>query len=293
MTTAQLFQRVGRRAGDGDFTKLGLTEQGDVMEACSAAMQRVYHALPQYFKEMPEGFALPAPATVTLAVVQYTNALSSDVFDTSQIGRSIALAGDPQWNQIIGTDKLLNPYMGPTGTVSGTVYGDAIFSQRYPFERIVGNPQFADQSFSPLWSRQILPISTSPSRWLYQKTTGIPQYWWVDYLGNSQGMQPIVVLRFLPAPDRAYAINVRMSYWAKRFTIQDYITASTIPVPDQFLDAALIPMAIGELMTKPSFKPNNDNDLLLGQVASAIQFLKEQMSSGATPNNRVFTPIGF
>ena len=58
MTITQLVHRIARRARGGDFTKLGLTEQMDVLEAANSALQQVYNILPIYFKEMTVGFTL-------------------------------------------------------------------------------------------------------------------------------------------------------------------------------------------------------------------------------------------
>jgi len=293
MTTIQLFHRIGRRAAGGDFTKLSMTEQTDIAEAANSAIQEVYNALPAYFKEITEGFVLPAPQPITLSVVNNSNQLSSDVFTDTQIGRSVLLDGDPGWNQVIATNALLNPYLGPTGTVNGTLYGDSVYSMRYPFDRIIGNPMFANQNSAFLMRRELMKANNTPNVWPWQQTVGIPQTWWVQMLGNSQGNEPLMVLKFAPAPDIAYAMNVRLSFWPKRLTLADYDAATTLPVPDQFIETALIPLAIRAFMSSPAYKSLNDENAVIARAENGIAFLKNQPGQPASPTNRIFTPLGF
>ncbi len=294
MTVVQLFHRIGRRARGGDFTKLSMTEQTDIADAANNALQQVYNALPPYFKEITEGFVLPAPQAITLAVVQYSNQLSSSVFTDAQIGRSVQLDGDPAWNQIISNDRLLNPYMGATGTVDGTIYGDAVWSTRYPFDRIIGNPTFANQNSAFLLRREMIHTQIqNNSNWVWYQTAGMPVTWWTQMLGNSQGNEPLLVLRFAPAPTIAYSINVRMSYWPKRLTLADYDAATTLTVPDQFLETALIPLAVQAFMASPAWQIRGDEIAVDQRGAAGLAFAKNQAGVPATPNNFICTPFGY
>lgn len=291
MTSVQLFHRIARRARGGDFTKLSLTEQTDIFQAANAAVQRVYNALPVYFKEQTVGFALPGPKSVTLDMTQYSNTVSSDAFAPEQLGQSIVLPGDPAWNQIIGTNTLLNPYMGPTGTVTGTIYGNAYYSPQYPFERVIGNPRFADQNQWPMMRTEM--AKGSDAGWLFQQDVGRPQCWWAQPMGNSQGNEPLIVIRFAPAPDQAYSMNVRLGFWPKRLTLADVANATTIPVPDQFLETALIPIAINELVSTPIWESRKDEEDVSRRAAEADVYLRMQVQQVAAPSNKVYTPIGF
>jgi hypothetical protein len=294
ITVTQLVYSIGRRARGNDFTKLTLSEQFDVLEAANTALQEIYNSLPAYFKELTEGFLLPAPTTVTLSPVQGSNQLASSLFTAAEIGRSIVLPGDSSWNQIIGAspDTLLNPYLGPTGTVVSTIYGDAVYSTRYPFDRIVGNPRFA-QGATGLINIELAKAPSQLLSWPFQQTVGRPLTWWVQPLGNSQGNEPLLVLRVSPAPDQNYAINARMSYWPKLLTQADYDNATTIPVPDQFVNKSLIPIAIEALMSTPTWDKSGDKAQVLKQAEDGRQFAKNQLGSPSTPANQIGTPLGF
>ncbi len=291
MTTVELFHRIGRRARGGDFTKLALTEQGDIIEAANTALQSVYNLLPAYFKEITEGFALPAPALTTLAMEQYSQEVSTDAFTTAQFGRTIVIAGDPAWNQIVGTNRLLNPYMGQTGDQAATIYGDAVYSDRYPFERVIGNPKLANQQGAMI-NPELQRVNGGPG-WFYQQSLGVPNIWWPQYLGNSQGNEPLLVLRFSPAPSIAFAINVKLSYWPKRLTLFDYQAATTIPVPDQFLEMCVMPIALEALMSTPIWDTRNDDANISLRAEAARVTAKNQPVTASSPNNRIFTPVGY
>lgn len=293
MTTVQLFQRIGRRARGNDFTKLGLTEQGDIAEAANSALMQVYNALPPYLREITEGFVLPAPKAITVTATKYSNVVSSDAFDPTWIGRTVILDGDPTWNIIIDTSRVLSPFLGVSGVVSGTVYGDAIYSERYPFDRVIGNPTFSNQTLTPLVNFSLSRSNSAPLNWIFGQSVGMPQGWWPMMMGNSQGSEPLLVLRFAPAPDQDYGINIRMSYWPKRLTMADYDNNTTLTVPDQYWEAAVLPIARRELMSSPIWDTRPDDDKIIERAAEAIQYLKMQVSQVVAPNNRIYTPIGF
>ena len=292
MKVVWLYSRIARRSRTGDFTLLSYMEQQDIAEAANAALAQAYNALPTYFKEITEGFLFPAPQPITLAVVQFSNQLSSSVFTDEQIGRSVVLQGDPAWNQVIATDRLLNPYMGPTGTAGGTLYGDAVYSQRYPFDRIIGNPTFANRSLGILANQSLAPANNG-GRWFWQQQVGVPLVWWTQPLGNSQGNEPLLVLRVSPAPNQAYVMDVRMAYWSKRLTPQDYADNTILPVPDQFLETVLIPLALQAFMSSPAWLAKPDDKLIIDRAAAALLFAKNQLGQPGAPSNRIFTPFGF
>jgi hypothetical protein len=295
MNVIQLYHRLGRHARGRDFTKLSLSEQDDLAQAANAALQRVYNDLPIYFKEQTQGFTLLGPQSITVGVTPLSQVVTGFTCPPGQIGCSVQINGDPGWNQFLGPQLLCNPYQGPVAaSLPGQLYGDAIFSTTYPFDRIIGNPRFADQSMAPLISSTLSRGNQDPGIWLAQ-TVGRPQIWWTQALGNSQGNAPVVVLRVSPAPDSNYAINVRMGFWPKRLTLADYTAATTITVPDQFLDASLVPIAMRELMLTPvweTFSPENDK-LVLDMADRAELFVKNQPGQVGAPDNRIFTPMGY
>lgn len=296
LTTVEYINRLGRRARGGDFTKLSANERGDILQAANAGLQRLYNALPTYFKEQTQGFVLPAPLAVTgIAATQFSKFVTGITFTSAQFGQTIVLDGDAGWNQIIGEQELLNPYMGSTATVAGTIYGNAVHSDTFPLDRIIGNPQYANQNLFPLTSYSMVAASNGGinSPWWWSQSIGFPQVWWPQVFGNSQGKRPIMVLRFAPAPQQAYAINVRIGFWPKRLTLADYEANSPLPVPDQFVEKCLIPMSLEELMSTEVWAGRPDDDRVPKAGQAGEQHARLQYGQIGSPNNQVMTPIGF
>lgn len=297
MTVLEYLHRIGRRARGGDFTALSMTEKGDLMECANAALQTVYGMLPSYFKERTQGFVLPAPEAITLEVAPGSAVVPDDTFDISELGRSVVIDGDGNWNQVAATNRLLNPYLGSqaSANMGATIYGDAVYSDDYPFDRIIGNPTFPNQGQTMLLNLSITNVNNAPW-WSWQPAQGVPRAWWTQMLGNSSGNEPLLVLRFSPAPNIAYAIDVRINYWPKRLTLSDYQNATTLPVPDQFLEKSLIPIALRQLMSSPIWdnlgNPAGD-DRIIESADRGEEFLRMIPGQVTAPNNRVGTPWGY
>lgn len=294
ITTVQLFHRLARRARGGDYTKLSMTEQGDLAEAANTALQTLYGLLPTVYKERVNALLLPAPLTISVAVTAQSNVVADATFNSTQLGRSVVLDGDPNCNQVLATNRLLNPYMGTSGTVSGTVYGDAAYSAEYPFDRVIGNPRLPSQGNAMPLYQFLVPINqTFNWGWGFQPTTGYPQYWGTQALGYSQGEEPVQVIRVTPAPSAAMVIDVRMSYWPKRLTLANYDENSRVPVPDQFIETALIPLGLRALMSSPIWVPTKTDATIEQRAVEAEQFIRNQPGQIGTTSNMSFTPVGF
>jgi hypothetical protein len=293
ITTVQLFHRLGRMTRGGDFTKLSMTEQTDLAQAATAGLQQVYDLLPVAFREMTEGFLLPAPLAVSVALTSGSADVPTSTFTAAQIGRSVVFSGDENWNQVVDTNKLLNPYLGASGTVAGTVYGDAISVTRYPFDRIIGNPRFPNQGSTLSMNPNLRPTNDSSGWWIYAQSIGTPLYWWTQPLGNSQGKTPLLVLKFSPAPSRQFAVDVRLSFWPKRLTLADYDNATDIVAPDEVIEAALIPIALQALTLTPIWDKQYDPRRFDEAADRGRALLRNKPGQIATPNNRVGTPFGY
>jgi hypothetical protein len=111
--------------------------------------------------------------------------------------------------------------------------------------------------------------------------------------GNSQGKRPIMVMRFAPAPDQAYSMTVRISFWARRLTLDDYANNTELPVPDQFIERSLIPMSLEEFMLSPEWLSGPGDAFVSQKGQEGESFARLQYGQISAPNNRVFTPLGY
>lgn len=263
MTIIQYMAKIARAAKNPDVASMSFDERQDVLDAANAATNDLYEKSPTFLREITEGFMFAAPTTIPLNVTFGSTSVGQGTFAESMLGCSIVIPGDPGWNQIQSDGTLQNPYVGPTASaVVATVYGDAVFSTRYPFDRILSNPQYADRRFASMLSRGLSRISDNGERRIFENAVGRPRYWWVQQLGVSQGNQPSLVIRVSPAPDQAYAIKIRMAYWAKRMYPSDYDAGTVVTIPDNLLESVLVPIAKRFLITTPTFNKEMKDDVL-------------------------------
>jgi hypothetical protein len=259
----------------------------DLISSANSALQESYNILPDYFKNKPVGFTLAAPATVSLTVVAGSDSVQTSAFTAAQFGRSVIIDGDSQTNQIIGTAKLLNAYQGGTGTATATIYGDSVFTDQYPLDRVLDNPRFTGHDDWPLFHSEGMASE------LVVPEVGLPRYWWAETFGNSQGVTPMLCIKFFPYPSIAYPISMRFSFWAKRLTLSDYDSNTTLPIPDQFIDTALVPLGKRAFMSSPAWEDRKDADLVMAAAQRAEDFLRKQPGQIAVPDNRISTPLGY
>lgn len=295
MTTVELIARVARRArSGGDFTKLSLLERLDVLGACNNALGELYNNLPTYLKEQTQGFTLPAPLAITIGVTNGSKLLSGYAFTEQQIGASINISGDGLRNQLLGpiaTMSLMNAYQGPTGSTTATIYGDAIHPTTIPFDRIIASPRFADETVWPMVQQSMQRLDFPFLGMMPQ--IGRPMSWWTQSMGNSQGNQPLLVLKFFPQPDKIYEIRVRLAFWSQRLLMTDYDNANPLTVPDQFLETALLPLALRAFRTSPAWEKRGDEDEIIAAADRGLAFLRSQPGQVGAPSNRIFTPVGY
>ena len=287
MTTYELAERLARRLKKGNLTALSAAAAMDVVEAINTGLQEAYDRLPAWQRRTTLSFPLAAPASVSVGVTNGATALSSGTFSAAQVGRSVVLNGDSNWNQVASTTALLDAYQGSTGTVSGTVYGDVISSALTNLDGFASPLRFAD-------SREELAQYNMRTAQPYRSgEVGKPRYYWVEAGGASLAGSPVALLRVFPAPSVAYVLRAEVEFRPSIITFSGLHAAGTIPLADQFLHRALIPLCEERLLRSPEWADASLSRLVLGDAEAARRFLEGQRPSAGVPSNRVFTPAGY
>lgn len=287
MTTFELAERLARRLKKGHFTALSMAAAMDVLEAINAGLQECYELLPAWQRKTTVSLTVAAPVSVNLSVVHGSVDLAGggSIFTEAQIGRSVVVAGDTNWNEVQSTTKLLDEYQGETGVKAATIYGDSVYNDLTSFEGFISHPRLAD-------SREEL-IPFNPRAAERQAEIGRPRYYWTEPAAAALGATPPVYLRVFPAPDRAYVLRVDMEFRPAVLRYASLHAASTIPLADQLLHRALIPLCEVRLLRSPEWGDASKNNLVLEDAKSARGFLFNQRPAAAVPANRVFTPAGY
>jgi hypothetical protein len=287
MTTYELAERLARRLKKERFDKLSMAEVMDIVEAINAGLQECYELLPPWMRRTTVSLTLAAPATLNISVVNGSVDLAdgAGVFTEAQIGRSVVVAGDPNWNEVQSATKLLDEYQGSTGVKSATVYCDSIYSDVTNFEGLTSHPRFAD-------SREEL-IQFNARAAELPAEIGEPRYYWMEPAGSSLGATPAVYLRFFPAPDVAYVLRVDMEFRPSVISYATLNQAATIPLAANLLHRALLPLCELQLLRSPQWRDRSIAADVKEAAQAARAFLMNQRTSAAVPSNRVFTPAGY
>lgn len=285
MTTYELGERLARRLNKGSLPLLTPAATQDVVEAINAGLQECYDLLPHWQRRTTISVELPAPATVSVGVTLGSVSLSSGTFTAAQLGGSVVLPGDTNWNQVAGTATLCDKYQGTTGTVSATVYADSISNALTNWDGFTSHPTFADtrETLTPWNARSVRQAGA----------TGKPLYYWIEGAAASLGSAPVARLRVYPAPDVAYVLRVDAEFRPAVITFSDVHSATTIPLGDQLLHRCLLPLCEEALLRSPEWANEAKAHLVTAAAEGARDFLSRQRPTVGVPANRIFTPPGY
>lgn len=218
------------------------------------------------------GYTVAGPKSVTLDVIKGSET-ADNVSDSYLNGSSIMVAGMDTMNQI-ADDALLFPYSGNTGTVSATIFGDAI-----PLEprisSVIGRVRVNEEYL--LCKLNARPRATAICK-------GLPQAYWIDS-GYRAGASPAddqsaPILRLYPYPDGPCTIGFDVVFTAPRFNVADLGTDeedSTKPliVASNYVDSLVRPIFLQQWSAGPYFRRENSNlEALKQNAALAMQTLQ-------------------
>lgn len=234
----------------------------DIAGVMTATIQELSDVGPTEARNRDTGAWLNAPTTVTVAVTQGSNVIAITGFQAWMLGCTINIQGDNYNNEINDQTHLSRPYLGGTGTTTGTVYGDCVqldetigqildpvqippqwpliaAGDRAQFMQIAGYPLVTDANGAPYgW----------PGWWFTQKAIGRPVAWFVDSYYDSTKTYLPRRLRVGPMPDQIYSLAFRVGLNPIRIDTSDIDGAAhadpgtVIPVPSTWVESIFIPM---------------------------------------------------
>ena len=271
-----------------DHAPPGLSDMG--LRELNAVLQQIYSLLPDTFwrESDPRSTQLRAPATVSVIVATGAKTITfASGWQSYMEGCTIVIAGDPAHNRLVHDaaegNTLWLPYNGASGTVSATVYHDAVTIE--DAEQVIGPVMLLDHwELVPVASeraRQIMDPGTgtiaSGDNWLsglyglfplldYKRNIGTPTGFLTapapfSSANTTYAIGKAVFLRLLltALPDIAY----RLTYKVKGTTpasIEDWSDARTWLVPYGYTESIVIPMVLWRLAKHPAF-PRSQQEL--------------------------------
>ncbi len=290
MTVQQLALRLLGLSGVNSLTpdnsQGGLQQRGyvpsDLDAAAStinAAFQEIFSEGPSSLSEVRDGALLNAPTTITLSVTNNSKVVSITLGSASWMaGCTVRISGD-QWDNQFSKDltSLNRPYAGSTGSVSATVYADAVLMDstvkavlepfrvpnRLPLHMCGSLEEFESFPFGLGLGWNNSRTIFSDSRMLLggwggfgqPKQIDVPKAVYVDTQYVPSATYTPTFLRLTPMPPNLMPLEFRKKLHAPIYTATDIGTGSTDPgttIPMLVHESILLAIAEFRWMKQPS-----------------------------------------
>jgi len=173
-----------------------------------------------------------------------TTSTTGSPFQLSERGKAVVIEGDAQYNEIVATNQILRPYRGSGGTVSATIYSDAVAIRNFAVERLATHPQILESN------RRLVPISEyqddrSVDPWYRDQESrrlGEPYVYRIDFVGGSRDTaseDAVMVIHVDPIPTSKMTIEFDIIFRAANLGIDALSTPQALPIhesvsPDTF-----------------------------------------------------------
>ncbi len=287
MKAIALANRLCRDLKESSVTNLTADARLEILDAINGGLQKLDAVTPTKNKITTASIYLEAASTVALGVTNGSAEITGVTFAGDQYGRTIRITGDSIENQVDGPSSLLHPYTGATGTVSATIYSDAVALPEQ-YAELVGDPKILETG------RDLKNHKIRYSTWRI-KRIGEPLFYWVEpNAGNNSPVAPSVI-RFDTLPDRAYRIQVEAMMAPTRVLFSDLLSAGPeIPLRADHVELYLLPLARGILTASEMWRDAESKANARKEAETAEQKYSVFASTTfATPNNQVGTPFGY
>jgi hypothetical protein len=251
------------------------------LAALNGALQEYYGTGQAWKRRESRGALLRAPATVTVAVTNGSNAITITGLQDWHPGCTIAISGASTDNQLRTATALLYPHDGATGSTTAVILHDSIAldadvqSVLKPVRIVDGPP------LHPVASPEQLTLGRErerdygfhnhqpvvPSAIRKSQSAGTPLYYFVDNYHASANANPTFRMLISPAPAKGMLLAYRARLTAPVLT--DAASTANIPVPFDAVDSIILPIAALRLSGQPFFRNGPYVEELKRQAALA------------------------
>lgn len=232
----------------GETTLAGLTDSQKrrIASDLTRALKFIYNRAPHLFKE-PQTAVVYAPQTGTISATNGSTTVTAPTGFTMPInGNTIVLSGHDIFNEIYqtaaNTYRLVYPYIGTTGTVSATMWHDAIV---LPTAFRVHEPVVLDDylELTPLsnreeflrynawtWHDYGMFVNFQPRR----RDSGQPAAYWVEERALPSGLTRAKFLRMTPMPSTSFAFRCEGTQMPPEVTVAAFGTDTNVDATRTF-----------------------------------------------------------
>ena len=283
MNSAQLAQRLVRFTPAKDVALLTVEDAVRFVDIINSGLSAYHQRTPPNYRHASASVTLPAPMTASFGLTNGSQNFTGYTATASQEGSSVVFAdkNDPQ--QIVGTSQFLANWGGSTGTINGTIYGDAI---QLPsgVARVVTHPTINGN----VLKREDAEI------WLSPTAVGKPSAYKLEAVGSIGGAFPPFYLRVHPLPETSYIVSLTVELEPSQLVITDLSAQTTIPVRSSHVASFLLPICEGELAMSELWNSDFAKDGVMKRYENAIIGLGQLESNDmASPANRVKSARGY
>lgn len=244
-----------------------------VLSAINSAMQELFGEGSPWLRYDEKGVVVKPATVVTIAVTNGSDAATITGWESWMAGCTLQIVGSSVDNQIRNAANpvaLKFPYDGTTGTKSATVYHNSItvpdtvlhvldpvrFNSRKLTASVTSELPLGirrDDDFGFDGRFQSIP---DPQR--IDATLGTPVAYCVETWSPSDSSAPSARMRLLPATGEGGFLDYRVMLAPP--TITDITSQDTLPVPQQFTQSILYPIARKHLSGCPFFRSSSAAD---------------------------------
>lgn len=287
MKAIALANRLARYLTIKSVVDLDAEGRQAIMDAINGGLQLLHSLAPPKTKITTGSLYLENPSTVTIGVTNGSTAITGATFTDDQYGRTIRVYGDNIDNQVAGSSTLLHAYGGPTGTVTATVYSDAVGLPEI-YSELAGDPRILETGRELINDRISLPIAQT-------RSVAEPRFYWVEPNAENNESPAPAIVRFDTLPNRPYRLSVQVMLAPARVSFSDLLAPGPeLSLRAEHIELYLFPIALGLLTTYRLWenKETISATITASEKAESAYKLRTPSTLG-TRRNRVGTRPGY
>lgn len=296
MTTLQIAQMIARRTPWKTVTALQLEDANALVVAINQALQvwhdkaNATHIAQQRAATLHGPVQVPGTATQGHTAITFTVEpvwLASD-----GIGCSVQVSGDPKWNRLMSTTRLLMPYSGPTGDVTLILHHD-VAPLGNDTVSVCSNVRLVRGGSTH--NERILQNADVPACWQaagHVRWQGDPEIYQVESHNPGANSAPFFVLRVWPMPTQELTLAYNVgTHWS--MTLADLQTPRDLPLPEDVASGIVLPIALDRAAGQALLVPETDFRRVQADAAAAEARIYTRTMIPVTDPQWMGTPPGY
>lgn len=303
MTTIQLAQRAMRHLTAADLSALPVDEAAHVMDAINSVLSDYLFSLPAEQRITPVSRVLRAPLQQRIAIVrgamEFAYVAGSPypaggyALEMGLVGNTVAVEGDASVNRLDAPGTLLKAFMGESGDVTATFYGDATPMDTL-MTSVAGEVIYQSDISGPIRLRPLdMPIHDMHLRGAAIET-GTPLYWWTENFHRMERIDsPAWHLRVWPLPVTAGTISLKLETAFQPVRMVDFQSARSIPI-EAAHEGRIVALLHEELLVCPLLRAGTPVEEIKAAALRARHALDRESSRRRSGRpNRIGTRRGY